>query len=106
MRYALLDQAGLVHNVIEWDGEAPYEAPGGLSTMEVSAETIVGIGYMWDGETFVNTDPGELETEELQSMQQGLIQQRDALDAQIAQLQVQIEAALEAAEVDVVLDPK
>jgi len=33
-RYALVDADGLVSNIVEWDGEAPWSPPEGLTAVE------------------------------------------------------------------------
>lgn len=41
-RYALVDDDGLVVNVVEWDGEADWSAPEGLTAVETDEAVSVG----------------------------------------------------------------
>jgi len=42
-RYALVDEDGLVENVVLWDGAAPWSPPTGLTA--VAAPGAVAIGW-------------------------------------------------------------
>ena len=41
-RYALVDDDGLVINIVEWDGEADWSAPADLAPVETDASVSKG----------------------------------------------------------------
>lgn len=86
MRYVLKDEMGVVHNVIEWDGQTEYSPPENLEMQEVSYEDMVGIGDIWDGEQFVTTSPSEMSVESLNEMKAGLEEQIAAAQQQLKQI--------------------
>jgi hypothetical protein len=46
--YALIDQNGIVDNVCEWDGEAPFDPPGMTVTPMASLPADLWIGWRRD----------------------------------------------------------
>lgn len=51
MNYAIVAN-GIVENVIVWDGHAEYAPSGGAAAVTIPANTIVNIGYHYDGTNF------------------------------------------------------
>jgi len=54
-RYALVDADGLVSNIVEWDGEAQWSPPVGLT----AAEAPDGVSKGWTLADGVWTAPAE-----------------------------------------------
>ena len=53
--YAVVDEAGIVVNVIEYDGISPYTPPAGTTLVQ---SDIAARGYNYDGTTFTNPNAG------------------------------------------------
>ncbi|MFO1534281.1 MAG: hypothetical protein ABR586_01310 [Thermoplasmatota archaeon] len=51
MHYALVNESGLVVNVIEWDGETEWCAPDGLEAIPDDTG-LVAQGDQWNGVSF------------------------------------------------------
>jgi hypothetical protein len=49
MNYALVDNTGLVVNVIVWDGESDWQPPEGLTAVLITGNAGIGWSYI-DGE--------------------------------------------------------
>jgi len=49
MKYLAVDQDGLVHNVVAWDGVSPYDPGDGISLVGVDESTVISPGDSWDG---------------------------------------------------------
>jgi hypothetical protein len=60
-QYAIVEN-GVVSNVVQWDGDASiWQAPEGAAAIALSGDSVVGIGYAYDGEKF-DAPPGAPET--------------------------------------------
>lgn len=53
-RYAIVDGAGLVQNVVLWDEETPWQPPAGCTAIAEDAPTtlVAERGGTWNGGTF------------------------------------------------------
>ena len=49
--YAVVEN-GIVVNIIEWDGVAPWGPPDGMSAVKIPNGETVGIGFSFDGSQF------------------------------------------------------
>lgn len=49
--YAVVEN-GVVMNIILWDGGDEWEPPYGSVAVLIPADTVVSIGYTYDGTTF------------------------------------------------------
>lgn len=49
MKYLAVDQDGLIHNIVAWDGISPYQPDEGISLIPVDEATVVSPGDSWDG---------------------------------------------------------
>lgn len=49
--YAIVE-SGIVANVVLWDGTSEWNPPSGAEVVQVPAETLVCIGYTYDGTKF------------------------------------------------------
>ncbi|MFZ4761268.1 MAG: hypothetical protein ACOYK8_00430 [Alphaproteobacteria bacterium] len=53
-RYAIFDDAGLVMNVVLWNGDnAIWQPPQGCSALELSDNDFVGIGFSYINGQFI-----------------------------------------------------
>lgn len=48
---------GVVENTVVWDGESEWSPPSGTTLVSLADHPHVGIGWDWDGQTFVDNRP-------------------------------------------------
>jgi hypothetical protein len=56
--YAVID-AGVVVNTVVWDGTTDWTPPEGTILVPLADHPHVGIGWDYDGETFIDNRPTE-----------------------------------------------
>jgi hypothetical protein len=56
--WAVID-GGTVINTVVWDGESAWSPPDGTTLVSLADYPHVGIGWDWDGVTFVDNRPVE-----------------------------------------------
>lgn len=57
MRYAVIDSNNYVINVALWDGVSEWSPGPGLGLVQLQEEQLVDIGWTYDEETGLFTDP-------------------------------------------------
>ena len=53
MRYAAIDNGGLVVGIIIWDGEADYTPAGGITLVQVPDGVGAGPSWTYDGTDWI-----------------------------------------------------
>lgn len=57
MRYAVIDSNNYVVNIALWDGVSEWSPGPGLSLIQLQEDQFVDIGWTYDEETGLFTDP-------------------------------------------------
>ena len=57
MRYAVIDSNNYVVNIALWDGVSEWSPGPGLILIQLQEEQLVDIGWTYDEETGLFTDP-------------------------------------------------
>ncbi len=57
MKYAIINSASIVENIIVWDGASPYDPGNGLTLVVINDGVMCQIGWIYDPVTQTFTDP-------------------------------------------------
>jgi hypothetical protein len=88
-RYALVDQANVVQNVVLWDGTTGWTTPSGYTAVLIPANTACAPGYTYNGSTFLFGQlPAQVNAQNEATIRQNIT---DAL-ARLRQIKTQADA--------------